>query len=69
MSTITTMRTCGENVLQSNAPCDANAMAQLWWNSPGHKANILEAKFTIAGMGIVVDGNGKIWACQIFAGP
>jgi uncharacterized protein YkwD len=58
-----------ENVLQANLPCDANFMAQLWFDSPGHNANMLNAAYTISGMGIVIDGSDRIWACQIFAGP
>jgi len=69
MTSIPGIMTCGENVLQDNSPCDADAMALLWWGSPGHQANILNSSFTIAGMGIVVDSSGRIWACQIFAGP
>jgi uncharacterized protein YkwD len=60
---------CAENVLQSNLPCDANDMAQMWFNSPGHKTNMLNPAYNISGMGIVIDGGGKIWACQMFAGP
>lgn len=60
---------CAENVLQSNIPCDANDMADMWFNSPGHKANMLNAAYTLSGMGIVIDAGGKIWACQMFAGP
>jgi uncharacterized protein YkwD len=63
------MHNVAENVLQGNAPCDANAMAQQWWNSAGHKANIMNAKLTIGSMGIVVDSSGRIFACQLFAGP
>jgi uncharacterized protein YkwD len=44
-------------------------MAQMWFDSPGHNANMLNAAYTIAGMGIVTDGSGRIWACQIFSGP
>ncbi len=60
---------CAENVLQSNIPCDANDMANMWFNSPGHKTNMLNAAYTLSGMGIVIDAGGKIWACQMFAGP
>jgi uncharacterized protein YkwD len=58
-----------ENVLQANIPCDASYMANMWFNSPGHKTNMLNAAYNISGMGIVIDANGKIWACQLFAGP
>ncbi|MCX6001633.1 MAG: CAP domain-containing protein [Chloroflexi bacterium] len=60
---------CAENVLQNNVPCNANDMATQWFNSPGHKTNMLNAAYTVSGMGIVIDANGKIWACQLFAGP
>ena len=60
---------CAENVLQAWMPCDATAMATQWFNSPGHKTNMLNAAYTVSGMGIVIDANGKIWACQLFAGP
>jgi uncharacterized protein YkwD len=65
------MHTCAENVLQNNIPCDANAMAQQWFLSPGHHDNMLDVHHThtISGMGIEIDGSGKIWACQLFAGP
>ena len=69
MSNVAGMHTTGENVLQGNSPCNASSLAQLWWNSPGHKANILGSQFTVAGMGVFIDASGKIWACQIFAGP
>ena len=63
------MHAVAENVLQNNIPCDASAMATQWFNSPGHKTNMLNAAYTQSGMGIVIDANGKIWACQMFAGP
>ena len=58
-----------ENVLQNNMPCNASDMANQWFNSPLHKTNMLNAAYNISGMGIVIDTNGKIWACQLFAGP
>jgi uncharacterized protein YkwD len=65
------MHVCAENVLQNNLPCDATAMAQQWFDSPGHHDNMLDVHHThtISGMGIEIDGSGRIWACQMFAGP
>ncbi len=63
------MHACAENVLQNNMPFDASAMATQWFNSPGHKTNMLNGGYTQSGMGIAIDANGKIWACQMFAGP
>ncbi len=60
---------CGENVLQNNVPCNASDMATQWFNSPPHHDTMLNAIYTISGMGIAIDANGKIWACQFFAGP
>jgi len=69
MASFPAMHSCAENVLQNNLPCDANAMAQQWFASPGHHDNMLNAAYTISGMGIEIDGTGRIWACQMFAGP
>jgi uncharacterized protein YkwD len=68
-SHIAGIHACAENVLQNNTPCNATAMATQWFNSPGHHDNMLNAAYTVSGMGIVIDGTGKIWACQMFAGP
>jgi uncharacterized protein YkwD len=68
-SNVSGMHTCAENVLQSNTPCDATDMAQMWYNSSGHRTNMLNTAYTLAGMGIVIDSSGRIWACQIFTGP
>ncbi|MCX6008575.1 MAG: CAP domain-containing protein [Chloroflexi bacterium] len=69
VANISGMHACAENVLQNNLPCNANDMAQQWFASPVHNANMLNPAYNISGMGIVIDGGGKIWACQIFAGP
>jgi len=69
MTNVSGMHTCAENVLQDNTPCDATAMAQMWYDSSGHRTNMLNTAYTVAGMGIVIDSSGSIWACQIFAGP
>jgi len=63
------MKRCAENVLQNNMPLNASDMATQWFNSPGHKINMLNGGYTQSGMGIAIDANGKIWACQMFAGP
>jgi uncharacterized protein YkwD len=68
-TSIPAMHACAENVLQNNLPCNANDMAQQWFLSPPHNANMLNAAYTISGMGIVIDGSNRIWACQLFAGP
>lgn len=44
------------------------ALFKMWWNSPGHKANMMSPKFTRIGIGIVcADGKG-CYATQNFCG-
>ena len=38
-------------------------------NSPGHRANILEAGATRIGIGLATDATGNIWVTQLFARP
>lgn len=56
-------RTAGENIAKGYA--SAQAVVNGWMNSPGHKANILNASFTQIGVGYVSGGN--IWT-QMFIG-
>ena len=37
-------------------------------NSAGHLANIVGASFTRLGVGAAVDGNGRLWVVEVFAG-
>ena len=56
-------RTAGENIAMGYRT--AQSVVNGWMNSPGHRANILNAKFTKIGMGYVADGN--YWT-QMFTG-
>lgn len=56
-------RTAGENIAKGYAT--AQAVVNGWMNSPGHRANILNASFTQIGVGYVSSGN--IWT-QMFIG-
>jgi len=58
-----TYRTAGENIAQGYAT--PQAVMTGWMNSPGHKANILNASFTQIGVGYFKDGN--YWT-QMFIG-
>jgi len=51
-------------------PPDAAKRAhQSLMNSPGHKANILLARATHVGIGVVSDDKGNLWITQMFARP
>lgn len=41
---------------------------QAFMDSPGHRANILDARYSNAAVGCVVEGNGQIWATVNFWG-
>lgn len=56
-------RTAGENIAKGYTT--PQAVVNGWMNSPGHRANILNASFTQIGVGYVSDG--KYWT-QMFIG-
>jgi uncharacterized protein YkwD len=37
--------------------------------SPGHRANILDGKFTRTGVGVAVDADGTVYVTQVFLRP
>ncbi|HEX9027260.1 MAG TPA: CAP domain-containing protein, partial [Clostridium sp.] len=45
---------------------DAVELFTQWWNSPGHRANMMNASFTKVGIG-VVQGNNKFMGTQEFS--
>lgn len=55
----------GENVAYSWYTPDAKMICELWYGSDGHKANMLNGKFTKIGVGIAVKGD-KIFYTQLF---
>ena len=59
-----TYTTAGENIAYNNY--DAVELFTQWWNSPGHRANMMNASFTKVGIG-VVQGNGKYMGTQEFS--
>ena len=54
----------GENVGQHGS---IGAMHQMWLNSSGHAANILNASYTRIGIGVSQDGGGRYYAVVEFA--
>lgn len=65
---ITSFRTCGENIAAGQR--SPSEVVESWYNSPGHKANMLNAEFTKMGLGYSDSGNGEYgtyWT-QLFFG-
>jgi uncharacterized protein YkwD len=54
----------GENIAYGNVTADQ--MMGMWMNSPGHRANILNPRFTRIGVGAVRTSSGRWWATQDF---
>jgi uncharacterized protein YkwD len=57
----------GENIA-FNYP-DDNSVMTAWMNSPGHRANILDAHYTQVGVGISYDSIGEPYYTQEFGSP
>ena len=57
-------KTAGENIAKGQKT--AEAVFNAWMNSSGHRANILNSRFTQMGIG-VTDGSNKYWS-QMFIG-
>jgi len=59
--------TAGENIAKGQrTPGD---VMNGWMNSPGHKANIMNANYTEIGVGYVTDSNGGTYWVQMFIRP
>lgn len=50
-----TYKSAGENIAQGQR--SPQEVVQAWMDSPGHRANILNGKFTHIGVGYVKSGN------------
>ena len=57
-------QSAGENIAYGNVTADQ--MMSMWMNSPGHRANILNPRFTRIGVGAVRTTSGRWWATQDF---
>ena len=54
----------GENIAYNTY--DAVELFTQWWNSPGHRANMMNTSYTKVGIG-VIQGNGKFMGTQEFS--
>ena len=54
----------GENIACNNT--DPIELFNQWWNSPGHRANMMNEKYTKVGIG-VINGNSKYMGTQEFS--
>lgn len=57
-------RSVGENVAFGNV--SAQTLVQMWMDSPGHRANILNAGFTHLGVGDTTTSTGRVYGVQVF---
>ncbi len=57
-------RTAGENIAAGQTT--PSAVVQAWMNSPGHRANILNANFTEIGVGYASGGSHRYYWTQMF---
>jgi uncharacterized protein YkwD len=57
----------GENIAYNSQP-DGPRVVQMWMQSPGHRANILNGRFTHLGVGVAYDASsGRFYATQDFS--
>jgi uncharacterized protein YkwD len=60
----------GENVAWNSGYTNpALTMANQWWNSSGHRANMLSTRYTVIGIGIATSASGRTFGVQLFARP
>jgi uncharacterized protein YkwD len=59
--------THGENLLVGPQGTTTDSMEAAWMASPGHRANILRAAFTSAGVGYAFS-DGHVWVAVEFGG-
>ena len=57
----------GENIAFNYS--DTGSVMNAWMNSPGHRANILDANYTQIGVGISFDSTGRPYFSQVFGKP
>jgi uncharacterized protein YkwD len=60
-------RAAGENIAQGQR--DVAQVMGSWWNSPGHRDNILSRSFTECGFAVSYDVRGEAYWCAVFGMP
>ena len=60
------IRPGGENILQAWSDYSDEQLVQLWYDSPGHRKNMLDPKAKSVGIGVAIASNGKLYAVQDF---
>jgi hypothetical protein len=60
----------GENVAYNYGYSNpAQQLFNQWWNSPGHRDNMLYANFTEVGIGVATSASGRTYGVQMFGRP
>jgi uncharacterized protein YkwD len=60
----------GENVAFNQFyPNPAQTLADQWWNSLPHRANMLESRYTEVGIGIATGASGRTYGVEVFGHP
>ena len=62
-------RSAAENIAAGEKGLTLEQVMKAWMESDGHRANILEADFTDAGVGTARDKDGKLYITVMFATP
>jgi uncharacterized protein YkwD len=58
----------GENVAYSSPTSNTLlTIHNLLASSPGHRANMLNSKFSHMGVGVAKDSRGRVWVAEVFA--
>jgi hypothetical protein len=57
-------RRVGENVARAKSIARAH---RVLWDSPSHRGNLLDAGFSVLGIGVAQDDAGDVWVCELFA--
>ena len=57
-------RSAGENIAYNYS---VEKLEEAWMNSPGHRANILNASYTHVGLGLYPGQDGSLYGVQVFA--
>lgn len=58
----------GENIAWNNYPDPVDTAVNGWMGSAGHRANILDNRFSRTGVGVVADATGRYYFTQVFVG-